>query len=408
MSDPQPATKVKPAGRLPLRLLPWLGMAAMAALWPRARRRAAAVGDEPPQLTPAQVDAAEPGRGRAAIYPWTIPAKGWKDILWRTWRETGRARLPALAGGVTYYLLLATFPALAAFVSVYGLFSNVGTVESQLEKLALVFPRDALDLIAKQMIRLATQRHDTLSAAFAISTLVSIWSANAGMKSLFDGINIAYDERERRDYFKRTLITYAATLATVLFIATSALVVVAAPVLFGHLGVGRAGVWWIPFRWVVLWLVAAVVFTMLYRFAPSRSPARWRWIAPGGAVVALFWMAGSMGFSWYINNFTHFGVTYGSLGAMIGFMLWVWFSVTLILLGAELNAETEHQTAQDTTTGEALPMGQRGAAVADTLGVAFTVSPREARHYVRDFLKRQVGYAGNFVRRRKPAPGPQR
>jgi len=151
--------------------------------------------------------------------------------------------------------------------------------------------------------------------------------------------------------------------------------------------------------------MAAGVFTLLYRFGPSRAPARWRWVFGGGFAAALLWMAGSLGFSWYVNTFTHFGVTYGSLGAVIGFMLWMWVSVMIVLTGAELNAEIEHQTACDTTTGAPLPIGRRGAAMADSVGAAFTVSPRQARHYVRDFLKRQVDSVANFLRglfRRKP------
>ncbi len=375
----------------------------MAALWPRGRRRP---GAEPlaPVLTPEALDAAEPGRGRAAYFPWRIPGRGWKDILWRTYEETGRTRLPALAGGVTYYLLLATFPAIAAFVSVYGLFSNVDTVEAQLGKLSLIFPRDAIELIGHQMLRLATQKQATLSAAFIVSALVSIWSANAGMKSLFDGINIAYNEREKRDYFVRTLITYAATLATILFVAVTTLIVLAAPAALRPVGLGREGMLWIPLRWALLWLVAAALFTLLYRYAPSRRHARWRWVAPGGAAAALIWITGSLGFSWYINTFTHFGVTFGSLGAMIGFMLWLWFSIMLVLVGGEFNAEIEHQTARDTTIGPPATMGVRGAAMADTVGPAFTVSPRQARHIVGDFVARQIGHVARFLRpRRRPA-----
>jgi membrane protein len=243
------------------------------------------------------------------------------------------------------------------------------------------------------------QRHSTLSAAFALSTLLSVWSANAGMKSLFDGINIAYDEPEKRDYLHRTVITYGATLTGLTFVAGASALAVAAPVVLHRVGAPVTGLW--AFRWVVLFLATATALSLVYRYGPSRVRARakWRWVIPGGAAAALLWMAGSMGFSWYINNFTHFGVTYGSLGAMVGFMLWVWFSAMVVLVGAELNAEIEHQTACDTTTGSPAPIGKRGAVIADTVGTAFTVSPREARHYVRDFLKRQIAAIGALGRR---------
>ncbi|MEO8813223.1 MAG: YihY/virulence factor BrkB family protein [Caulobacteraceae bacterium] len=401
MRNPAPVAQAKSERKGVLRAAPWLAVLAMgAAFWARWKppRAPAALAAAPPCRTPADFDAAEPGRGRGARAPWQIPGLGWKDILWRAYRGVSRDRLPALAGGVTFYLLLATFPAIAAFVSIYGMFLDVDTVETQLGHIAAVFPREVVGLIGAQMMRLAGQHPTTLSAAFAVSTLLSVWSANAGMKALFDGLNVAYDEPEKRPYLHRSLITYAATLAGVLFLAVVTALTLATPIVLHALGVRSLHLAWTPLRWVLVYLTAAGAFTMVYRHGPSRSPARWRWVFCGGAASALFWMLGSLGFSWYINNFTHFGVTYGSLGAMIGFMLWIWFSMMVVLVGAELNAEIEHQTACDTTTGEPLPIGRRGAAMADTVGAAFTVSPREARHYVRDFLGRQVAAVVRFLR----------
>jgi membrane protein len=413
MSDPQWAAEAKPRFRIPYRLAPWVAVAAMAALWPRRRPPTAAPSEPPLRLTPADWAAAQPGRGRNAEAPWQIPPLGWKDIFWRTYREIGKARLAALAGGVTFYLLLATFPAIAAFVSVFGLYSNVQSVEGQLNQLAIIFPKDAVTLIGTEMLRLATQRHATLSAAFALSTLLSVWSANAGMKSLFDGINVAYDEPEKRDYVHRTSITYGATLAGLTFAAAASALAIAAPALLRRLGSGTGGLW--TLRWLALYLTTATALSLVYRYGPSRVHARakWRWVVPGGAAAAFMWMIGSLVFSWYINNFTHFGVTYGSLGAMVGFMLWVWFSIMVVLTGAELNAEIEHQTACDTTTGSPAPIGERGAVVADTVGRAFTVSPTEARHIVRDFIRRQIDIVAHFVGRMtgravSPPPAPAR
>src|SRR5471030_2926362 len=184
------------------------------------------------------------------------------------------------------------------------------------------------------------------------------------MKSLFYGLNISYNETEKRPYMRRTLITYAATLGALAFLTAVSAITVAAPLFFHDLGLHYLRYWWLPLRWLAVYLMAGSVFTLLYRFGPSRADARWRWVFCGGFAAALFWMAGSLGFSWYVNNFTHFGVTYGSLGAMIAFMLWVWVSVMVVLIGAELNAEIEHQTAHDTTDGPPLPIGQRGAVMA--------------------------------------------
>jgi membrane protein len=387
-----------PGPRLSARLAPWLGLVAMVAVWARGRRGKAGDAAPPGPPTPEQIDAAEPGRGRAARSPWDIPHRGWRDILWRSYREMGRDRLPALAGGVTFYVLLATFPAIAAFVSLYGMFSDVDSVERQLTHMSSVFPQDAVNVIGEEMLRLATQRHGTLGAAFAVSTLISAWSANAGMKALFDGVNIAYDEVEKRPWLQRSLITYAATVLALIFLTAITTVTVAAPVLFHAIGLHGVHLWWAPVRWLAVYLLAGAAFTLIYRHGPSRVPARWRWVAPGGFAAALLWMAGSLGFTTYVDNFTHFGVTYGSLGAMIGFMLWIWVSVMVVLIGAEFSAEIEHQTARDTTRGKPLPLGERGATMADTVGKAFTVTPRQARDYFTSFAGRQLGHVARFFR----------
>jgi membrane protein len=402
MTDPTAGPDTgRTRGRAPYHLAPWVAMAAMAAaaLWPWGRKKPAGAPPPPRLLTPAEIDALEPGRGRCARWPFSIPPLGWKDILWRTYREMGRDRLPALSGGITFYLLLATFPALAAFISLYGLFSDVGTVERQLSHLSAILPKEAVNLIGGQMIRLTTQRHATLSVAFLVSTLLSVWSANAGMKALFDGLNITFDEQEKRDYVRRSFITYAATLAALVFVSLVVSVLIAAPVFFHDMGLRRFGVWWGPVRWMTVFLIAATTFSLLYRYGPSRRHAQWRWVAFGGVGAAMVWLSASLAFSWYVNSVANFGVTYGSLGAMIAYMLWIWVSAMVVLTGAELNAEIEHQTAIDTTIGTAKPIGERGAGMADTVGKAFTVSPREAVGISTGFARRQVGYVMGFLRR---------
>ncbi|HTX51033.1 MAG TPA: YihY/virulence factor BrkB family protein [Caulobacteraceae bacterium] len=387
--------------RPPYHLAPWVAMAAMAAaaLWPR-RKKDGAPARPLRQLSPAEIDAAEPGRGRCARWPTSIPPLGWKDIFWRTYRETGRDRLPALAGGVTFYVLLATFPAIAAFVSLYGLYnSDVTTVERQLGHLSNILPRDAVALLSAQMVRIASHRHATLGAAFVVSTLLSIWSANAAMKAMFDGLNITFDEIEKRDYLRRSLVTYAATFGALVFLALVVATLIGAPAFLHDMGLRRFGVWWGPIRWLAVFVFAACAFSLLYRFGPSRRHAQWRWVVFGGVLAALAWLGASLLFSWWVNNIANFGVTYGSIGAVMAYMLWVWWSAIVVLLGAELNAEVEHQTAIDTTIGARKPIGQRGATMADTVGKAFTTSPREAADWFTAFLGRQVGYVLGFLRR---------
>ena len=318
---------------------------------------------------PAQFEVQEPGRGRLAAAPRHIPWRGWRDIAWRTWREIGEDRLTAVAGSVTYYTLLAVFPALGVFVSLYGLIADVGAVQEQLVQLSSIFPPEAVRLLGEQMMRLATGETGGLSLAFVVSLLFSIWSASAGIKSLFDGLNTAYDETEKRGFIARTAATYGFTLALLLFIVLIAAILVAAPVVLEALRLRTDLL--VALRWPLVFAVAATAFSVVYRHGPSRAPARWSWVIPGGAAAAGLWMGGSAGFSWYLNHVARLDATYGSLGAVIGFMLWVWFSVMVILIGAELNAEIEHQTAMDSTTGAPQPMGERGAAMADTVGLAF-------------------------------------
>lgn len=354
----------------PWHVAPWIGLATLIALWPR--RRLAHAMSETRRMPPRDFEAAEPNRGRAAAKPNQIPSRGWKDILWRTWKETNEDRLQIVAAGVTFYALLALFPAMAAFVSLYGLFADVNDVESQLNSLAALLPPGAVDLIGREMLRLATSHEASLSTAFVLGLALSLWSANAGMKALFDGLNIAYDETEKRPWWKRTLWTLGFTFGGLSLMLAVASVMAAGPIAIAWLGLSGADVWWLPVLWLIILGVAVTAFALMYRFGPSRQHARWRWVTPGGLFAAIAWIGGSTAFSAYVNNFGHYDRTYGSLGAFVGFMIWLWFSVFVLLLGAELNAEIEHQTAVDTTTGAPLPMGKRGAMMADTVGLAAT------------------------------------
>jgi membrane protein len=389
-------------GALAIQAAPWVALATMTALWPRRRRAGEAKAELSleTQAPPEVIDKAEPGRGRLAPTPHDIPLRGWKDILWRTWREVSQDRLSAVAGGVTFYALLAIFPAIGVFVSLYGLVADVSQVRGQLAQIADFLPSEVLSIVGAQMQHLAGGKPASLSAAFVISLLLSVWSANAGMKALFDGLNVAYDEVEKRNFFTRTLLTYGFTLATLLFLTLVTGMLVATPRLVEDVGGTLAVRIWLPLRWALLLMIAASAFSMAYRFGPCRAHARWRWVSAGGMMAAILWLGGSLGFSWYVNNVAHYDVTYGSLGAVIGFMMWIWFSVMVVLIGAEFNAEIEHQTALDSTTGPPLPMGERGAAMADTVGLAFHLNLAETLTRIRATGVRQI----DRLRGRKPPP----
>jgi membrane protein len=314
----------------------------------------------------------EPGdRGRAADTPSELTAPGWKDILVRTYQSISSDRVFALSAGVTYYILLSLFPALTALVSIFGLFGDTAAIGSQIDSLAWVIPGGGLDIIHEQLDRLASQKDAALGFAFLLGLGTSLWSANASVKALFDALNVVYGERERRGFFKLNLLSLLFTIGLLIFTVIAIGAIVILPTVLNLVFLGHDTEWLIALlRWPALLVVVVLGLSVIYRFGPSRADPKWRWVTWGSLVATILWLIVSMGFSWYVANFGSYNETYGSLGAVIGFMIWAWLSVSVILLGGELNAEMEHQTARDTTTGAPQPMGLRGAEMADTLGAA--------------------------------------
>lgn len=311
----------------------------------------------------------EPGRGRQAETPADIPLRGWRDVVLRVYNNITKDRVITIAAGVTFYSLLAMFPAIAALVAIYGLFADPATISSNLDSLSGLLPEGAIDVIHEQMTQIASRGRGTLGLAFATGLLVSLWSANAGIKSLFDALNLVYDEEEKRGLIKLNLVSLTFTVAAIMFVLFGIATVVVLPVALNYIGLGGAAhlIFRIG-RWPILFVLVALVLAFIYRYGPSRSKPKWRWVTRGSAFAALAWIAGSVLFSWYAANFGSYNQTYGSLGAAIGLMIWLWLSTIVILVGAELDAEMEHQTARDTTTGPPKPLGARGATMADRMG----------------------------------------
>jgi membrane protein len=346
--------------------------------WERARRHPAGktlsgtakAADEPRVLQ--QQRAQETGRGRHAETPTRIPWRGWKDILWRTYAEISEDRLLLVAAGVVFYAMLAIVPAITALVSLYGLFTPAGTIGAQLNFLADIMPEGAYQLVSEQVVRIAGNSDGKLTFAFVAGLAVALWSANAGMKAIFDALNVVYDEDEKRGIVTLNAISLTFTLAAICVLLLALGAVVVLPLVLAFLGFAaqqQAGL--LPLlRWPALFVLLMVGLAVLYRFGPSRSHARWRWVSVGSVVAAVTWIAVSVAFSWYLSRFADYNATYGSLGAVIGLMMWMWISTTVILAGAELNSEIEHQTARDSTVGLAKPLGARGAVMADTVGAA--------------------------------------
>ncbi|MCJ2086251.1 YihY/virulence factor BrkB family protein [Methylobacterium sp. E-005] len=309
-------------------------------------------------------------RGRQATRPTEIPVKGWKDIALRTYRDVGENRIMLVSAGVTFFALLAIFPAIAALVSVYGLVADASTINDQLASLQGIMPQGALDILSDQVKNLNEKGNATLGLSLLVSVALSVWSANGGMKHIFDALNLVYNEREKRNFFVLNLVSLAFTAGALLFLILALVAVVVLPVVFEFIGVGKDAWWLALLRWPVLLLAVLGGLAVLYRYGPSRDAPRWHWVTGGGAVAAVLWLGGSLLFSWYVARFGSYNKTYGSLGAAIGFMTWIWISTTIVLLGAQVNAEMEHQTAEDTTVGKPQPLGTRGAKMADSVGAA--------------------------------------
>jgi membrane protein len=190
------------------------------------------------------------------------------------------------------------------------------------------------------------------------------------MKAIFDALNIVYDEHEKRGFIKLNLISLAFTLGAVLALLTAVGGVVALPLILTYLGLEQQAGLLPLLRWPALFILVMLGLALIYRFGPSRKDPQWKWVSVGSVFASFAWLAVSALFSWYLSKFADYNATYGSLGAVIGLMMWLWLSVSVILVGAELNAETEHQTARDTTTSDGKPLGARGAVMADTVGAA--------------------------------------
>jgi membrane protein len=320
------------------------------------------------------------GRGRNAVTPQEIPAKGWKDILLRVLGNVGDDRVTLIAAGVTYFLLLSIFPTVTAFVSIYGLFADPGTVAKQLSLLNGVVPAGGLAIIQDQLARLTQAPPAGLSIALVISLVVALWSASAGVRALFDAMNAVYRERETRNIVWVFVLSILFTLGLIVVALVMFGVVIAIPAVLSIIGFGKQFAWVAQLAGYALLVVLLFLsLSVLYRFGPSREEAKWRWITPGSTLAVVVIAIVSALYSWYAASFGHFDQTYGSLGALIGFLFWMWISLSVVIVGAELDAELEHQTARDSTVGPPEPMGERNAVMADTLGRAAAKSQDDPR-----------------------------
>jgi membrane protein len=307
--------------------------------------------------------------GREAERPSQIPPRGWFAVLKRVKAEVKEDNVSLLAAGIAFYAMLAIFPAIIALVTIYGMVADPAQVESQVGEFAKSLPSGADQLITEQLTNVVNAGQQSLSVGLALSLLAVLWSVSSGVQGLVKALNVVYDERETRGFVKLRGLSLLLTLGAIVVAVVALVLITVFPGVVDNLGLGQAGKLAASVvRWVVLALLVLVALAVVYRFAPDRANPRWRWVS-GGAVVALvLWLLGSIGFSWYVDSFGKYNQTYGALAAVIILLLWLYLSSFAVLLGAELDAETERQTARDTTTGPERPLGERDAEVADTLG----------------------------------------
>jgi membrane protein len=320
--------------------------------------------DRPPQGAPSEKELP----GVTAEKPTEIPLKGWKQIVKRAWAENKADNMPIIAGGVAFFGFLAIFPALIAAMSLYGLVASPETVAQQVEDLSAQLPDAAAELIGQQLKEITGNSGGALTFGLIVSILAALWSASGGVNNMITAVNLAYDEVETRNFVKLRLLSLALTLGGIVFLLLTIGLVAVVPIVLDALPLGVVGTILAQvIRWGLLLAVMAGSLAVLYRVAPDRDAPRFRWVSLGSIVVTVVWAVVSLLFSLYVNNFGSYDKTYGAIAGVIVLMLWLYLTCYLILLGAEINAEAEHQTARDTTEGHPQPMGKRDATVADTL-----------------------------------------
>jgi membrane protein len=311
----------------------------------------------------------EASRGREASTPQELPQPGWRDILLRVKEEVSHDNLSLVAAGVAFYLILALFPALVGVVSIYGLVTDPQEIEQQIRSMSNVLPQGAQGIIQEQLKAIATTAGSALSFGAIGGLLFTLWSASKGMQSLMTAMNIVYDEEETRSYLKFTGLALVLTVGGIVFIILTLFLITILPSLLDIIGLGGLTQTLLSLsRWPLLALVFMVMLAALYRYAPCRHEAKWEWVTWGAGAATLLWLIVSAGFAFYADNYASYNQTYGSLGAGVGLLMWFWLTAFIILLGAEVNSEMEHQTKKDTTVGQEKDMGRRGAYVADHVG----------------------------------------
>lgn len=302
------------------------------------------------------------GRGQDARKPTDIPTGGWKDIAKRSLSRFQGEHAQLLSAGVAFWFFLSLFPALIAAISIFGLALDPANVAQRVEELFGALPADAQGLLEGQLDTIASGSGGALGIGVVVSIAVALWSASAAMSNLMEAINIGYRETDDRGFVKKKAIALGLTLAAIVFAGLALVGIGALPAILESAGLPPAlGL----LAWPLLGLVFVVGLAGVYRYAPDRDDAELRWISAGAVIAVVLWAVASVAFQLYVANFGSYSATYGALAAVVILMLWLLLTAMAVVLGAFVNAELEHQTAHDTTTGPDRPMGEREAYAAD-------------------------------------------
>ncbi|HTV79861.1 MAG TPA: YihY/virulence factor BrkB family protein [Steroidobacteraceae bacterium] len=323
----------------------------------------------------------ESDRGRTARRPTDIPAKGWIDVSWRAAKRFSADNVSLIAGGLALYVLLSVFPALAAMVSIYGLFATPADLAHQMGAFAGILPPGVWDIFNTQLRNITHTGEKTLTFAAFLGIVIALWSARSAMSSLMTATNVAYHEREKRSFVRTTLLSLLFTLGAILGFLLMLTLGVAIPLLMAAFGTAD----WTKVavdavRTALLWVITIAGLSVVYRYAPARQHARWRWVSAGSIIAATLWLAASALFAFYVTDFASYAKTYGALGGVVVLLMWFFISSVVVVLGAQINAELERQTVKDTTVSGDAPLGQRGAFAADTVGPAVRTRGDDGKH----------------------------
>jgi membrane protein len=320
--------------------------------------------------------------GGEATRPWRHPWPAWRSILGRVFVMTGYHNLSLMAAGVAFYAFLSFVPLLGAVVMTYGLIADPQTVVAHMQTIFELVPADAARLISDQLIAIVSTANSRAGLGLIIALVLSIYGAMRASSAIIQALNVIYEEDESRNFIMTTLLSAMLTIGAVVAAITGLLSAVA----LGYLKfltdlLGPAGVVTMQIlTWVVAAAIASAAFAFIYRYGPDRARARWQWLTIGSVAATVMWLLATVGFGVYAANFANYNATYGALGAVVVLLMWLFVSSFAVLIGAEINAEAERQTAVDTTTGHELPMGERGARMADTLPSKRQVKPKRGKY----------------------------